>query len=469
MSVAFAHDFQYEQYVQTVPKTLSEFFGQAYAGDYKGRVHFNVKHREDFLCVGICDNNQIMDHIAEITLRKEDTYVTANDFFFNKRQNEYVFSLHNIILDIDCHGKPVDEANRLADFFLGRLYRDLITYGEFPEPSLINKSGRGIQLWFTLEQAFRSMMGKYKYVSKGLVQKIQDLLVEYPEELEGLEIDAAASGRPCGLYRLPGSYNTVTGTYGQYAVLGGRFTLQELEAYLPPYVPKERSEIKITKPKKQKHTNIQIDEKHRNEHSLVNVKRMQLVEGLIQDRNRSAGKEMRDLLMFVYYNAAVQLMDRPEARRKLIELNQFFKFQKERYQNIVDYIDDHDCLFFKNETLIDWLYINAEEQDKYGIYPRTDRNEGRNKTRDEKRNADKYHRDSMIYSLAEQGLSVKMIALEVGCHRDTAAKVLGYTENKTKKKAELAAQIRKMKKRKMTQKEIAETLAIPLVTVRRMW
>ena len=113
------------------------------------------------------------------------------------------------MLDIDCHSDdvPLFKINEAIDNFLFRLERDLIRLDEFPLPSIIVRTGRGIQLLITIEQCSKALLFLYKATAHGLFNRISNLISEYEEELGLLTLDRSASGRGAGLYRLPGSYN----------------------------------------------------------------------------------------------------------------------------------------------------------------------------------------------------------------------------------------------------------------------
>ena len=455
-------------------KTLPEFFGQAYDGAFSGRVIFDAIHPKepnsvDVKRVGCCTTKEILEFTAKAKNCKEDRYVTANSFCGHRRKSQYLFSLHNLVIDVDCHDKSLSshEIKVLIEKFLYYLNRDLVSLGEFPAPSLVNWTGRGVHLWINFEQCSSKLIHIYKSVAASLVKKIKRLLDEYPEELYGINIDPGASGRAAGLYRIPGSYHSKTGEYGTYEIFSNRYTLPALYEQYAKY--EQRAKIEQKPAPVFRGRNISP-----NSFYLANKRRKELVEGLIKDRDKNIGEETRNLLMLVYYNACVQLMPREEARQKLMVLNQKFKAQMEEYKHIIDYIDtvrnflgDEGYLPFKNSTLIEFLGLSNEEREKYkiGYAPRM---RIQNETRDTTRKETREEKHQRIRQLYENGMELQKIAEEVGCHRNTVSKVLNHTEETKKKRSDLVVQVQKMRRKKMKQREIAETLGISIHSVKEI-
>ena len=178
-----------------------------------------------------------------------DYYITANSVCGVRRVTDDVFGLHNIVIDIDCHAEENSPA--LTAAFIWRCTRDLWNTGLCPEPNSIVLSGRGVQLWWALAPASAKIQYWYKRMQAWLIDALQGVLDENPEELGELSIDRSASIRLAGLFRLPFTYNTKTGRLGSAQIRRKeRYNLRTtIEQYVPAeYNPnrKERSQRRWT-------------------------------------------------------------------------------------------------------------------------------------------------------------------------------------------------------------------------------
>jgi len=74
-------------------------------------------------------------------------YVSPQAFSYGKRNSEKLFALHNIVIDVDCHGRQISRF--LRDIRLNRLGY-LLMHGacseyDMPLPNYIVFTGRGLQ------------------------------------------------------------------------------------------------------------------------------------------------------------------------------------------------------------------------------------------------------------------------------------------------------------------------------------
>ena len=113
-----------------------------------------------------------------------DYYITANSVSGVRRVTEDVFGLHNIVVDIDCHEEGARSMELLAAF-IWRCGRDLWNIDECPEPNSIVFSGRGVQLWWAIEPASAKIQYWYKRMQAWILDALQGVLDEYPEEFSG--------------------------------------------------------------------------------------------------------------------------------------------------------------------------------------------------------------------------------------------------------------------------------------------
>ena len=115
--------------------------------------------------------------INKINIKTDsDFYITANTLTRKERKSENLFSLKNIVIDIDCHNSELDDydRNELLEDFLFRIKRDL----ELPPFNIVHFTGRGLQLWYCLEE----IAGVWSFLYKDTVEKIIDALETLKEE-----------------------------------------------------------------------------------------------------------------------------------------------------------------------------------------------------------------------------------------------------------------------------------------------
>ena len=69
-----------------------------------------------------------------------------------------------------------------------------------------------MQLWWAIKPCHASCLFYYNQIKTGMLDRFENMISEY-SEMEGLEIDRAASSNVVGYYRLPCTYNTTTKKY----------------------------------------------------------------------------------------------------------------------------------------------------------------------------------------------------------------------------------------------------------------
>ena len=353
--------------------------------------------------------------INKINIKTDsDFYITANTLTRKDRKTENLFSLKNIVIDIDCHNSELDDydRNELLEDFLFRIKRDL----ELPPFNIIHFTGRGLQLWYCLEE----IAGVWSFLYKDTVEKIIDTLEtlkeEYPD-FEQLNIDGISKNL-VGFFRLFETYNTKT----------GRKSIVEIQNY----VKYDLSELHQSIPRIRKNTqNIALQTNIQHDYIALNHKRIDFIKWLIAYRNAPVGSETRDKLLLLFYNACVQVMSREMAQAYTLKLNKEFKIPLERTENIFTYIDQKGFLNFKNDTFCMFLELNENERHKYM------EQKGSHYTRDKMRKLAKEERNRRILQLKKEGKTNIEIAQILHIARNTVSTFLNKNTPKIDKKAKI--------------------------------
>ena len=340
--------------------------------------------------------------INKINIKTDsDFYITANTLTRKDRKTENLFSLKNIVVDIDCHNSELDDydRNELLEDFLFRIKRDL----ELPPFNIIHFTGRGLQLWYCLEE----IAGVWSFLYKDTVEKIIDTLEtlkeEYPD-FEQLNIDGISKNL-VGFFRLFETYNTKT----------GRRSIIEIQNY-EKY---DLSELNQSIPRVKKFAqNTSLQASIQNDYIALNHKRIDFIKWLIAYRNAPVGAEMRDKLLLLFYNSCIRVMSREMAKAYTLKLNREFKIPLERTENIFTYIDQKGFLNFKNETFCMFLELNEFERHEY-MKQKTS-----NYTRDKNRRLAKEERNRRILELHKAGKTNLEIAEILNIGRNTVSRFL---------------------------------------------
>ncbi len=347
-----------------------------------------------------------------------DYYITANTLKKRDRRAENLFSLKNIVIDIDCHDPEITKQEReeLLEDFLWRMYRDC----EIPEPNIIHETGRGLQLWWCLNEVSGSLLFLYKQTAQKLMNRLNALKNEY-EDFEALDIDSA-SKNAVGFFRLFGSYNSKTEAQGVITIKrDSRYDLNELlrgiEVIEEDPVPEKL---------------VAVNTGVSGQYIALNHKRADFIKWLIKSRKAPAGTETRDKLLFLFYNAAVQFMSPEMAQGATKQVNQSFKQPLDKLDYIFNYIDQKGFLKFKLETWFEFLELSEEERRKYIMQESKS-----NYTRDLKRKLAKEKRNQQILNLKKEGKTNIEIAEALNIGRNTVSRVINSNTPKIDKKAKI--------------------------------
>lgn len=384
-----------------------------------------------------------------------DYYIVANSFKSPKfRRAVNVHSLTNIVVDIDAHHAR-GGIKGCRDVIMQRL--DALLYLIFvkkpiglPCPNTVVHTGRGIQLWWTIKPLSAK---KLKYIYKGIQEYLFTALEKEinsadPELKEYVLLDISASKKMSGLFRLPGTWNTRSKTYGDFWILHDN-KLDAAKLYFALHPATGKPYIKYKKKKKQGNP---VFRKNNYGNHIDNM-----IRSLIELR-RSAGEMedgYRDLYCLIVLSAYLS-NDTPEdeAWNRVVALNNSFKNplpEKELHSYMSTAM--RKKYRYRNETIIGYLGIDDEEQKALGFYPaNVHYYEERQKARErgQKRRKMKEKRDIKIIELFAKGVLQEKIAELVGCAQSTVSKILkaaGITKKKTGIKKAVTILCQKAKKK----------------------
>lgn len=407
---------------------------------YHGNVHFAVNNANGFKSIGYIDVNNIVDRIIDMKLYPNaDYYLTSNTTRTGERITDNIFSYNNIVVDIDCHNDiSLYELNDALEECLYRIQRDLYETGTIPPHNILVKTGRGMQLWWCIQQIPSELGWLYHHAQKSLILAIKDMLEEY-SELEYLSVDEGASSNKIGFYRMPATINTKTGTQVQTIVnTDNRYDVNELTSYF--YENKKEEKAARTP---------MFDKTFRSLHH----QRIDCIRKLAIEKKEEGIKEgYRDSYAWLYYNACYQVYSLKKADEMLDELNSIFPIplKGNELKAIKRYIQHKGGLRMKQSTFFELLGEEPAIKTRAMI-------------RDEKRR-EKERRNQKIKQLYHEGKTVKEICAIIQISKPTVLKVLHIKLMKQKRNEQIIA----MKKAGASFKAIAKKFNLSLKSIQRI-
>lgn len=369
--------------------------------------------------------------LADMFLKPDyDYYITANAVSGVRRKTQGLFSYHNIVIDLDNHGAAAEDYF-LQEELIWRLERDR----ELPAPTSLVKTGRGIQLWWTINPVHVKCKSYFNQVRDAFMEEIQEILEEYPS-LSCFSLDKTASCNDVGYYRLPCSYNTKVQKKVQVAQNPcASYRLQDLVDSVAQWTEKKAEE--------QGSLQGEQDELFRHDfasHEIFVLKNVQTlaffrVKQLIllrKSRDSNVMEETRNNLNFLLYNSLLPALGHALAWEKLLAFNSGFKrpMSQVELEAVIVSAKEKGGYKYTNRKIIEFLSITPEEQEKIGLFSsKTPQKQdavhwSQHPSRDASRALAKECRDQKIHQLANSGLTQKAIATQLGISAATVSKIL---------------------------------------------
>lgn len=400
---------------------------------YTGIVHFAVLTKDKKLkSLGSSDFKHLTEKIKSIKIHKSlDYYLTANTTMqFTRRNADNLFSLNNIVIDFDIHSAISDnERSELLEEFIFRVKRDLLNIQppfRIPKPNVIHYTGRGVQMWWHIDTASSKLLFLYHRAIEYLIMIFKEFLSDYPNLEKYIDIDTVSSKNAVGLFRMFKTYNTHTNRKTTFKRLHDKsIDLNTLVDELSKidFIQEHLERQKAKKQKKQELNNDFKIEKRSGGYTALHQKRLMMIKELATERAENIGE--RDIMLFLAFNSARQIMPLDRAKELCHELNQSFS---EPLKNI-DYIFKNEKIYkIKNETFFKWL--NADESLNKKAVP--------NITRDIQRQQNKEEREikkARAEKLLKEGQTIKVVAEKTGLSVATVNRIsAAISKNKSKKK-----------------------------------
>lgn len=358
-----------------------------------------------------------------------DIYICANSMKSGyKRTIDNLVNIQNLVIDIDSHDSKlsVDALNEHILEFEEKLLDKLVV-----KPNVINRTGRGMHLWFCIEPCYVALSKICLSVIDMLCSHISEIMKELNET--ELSIDRASSLKLNGLFRLPYTYNTKAKRWSECRLIHGELpNVNELRKtlldngyksdYFVDYSGKTKS-YKYKKDKTQTVPNSVIAGKYHFSITLTTkdyipclIHRKMFLEQIIQSRGGKKGS--RDLLIFALYATVIWLFNEDDARAYCEEWNATFEepLPSSDLRTIFTDVDRKRYKFTVHKFLD---FINATDDERalyHKLSVKDERKKARHKAKEE--------RNRKVRELYEQGLTIVAISKEMKLSRPTIYKIL---------------------------------------------
>lgn len=340
-----------------------------------------------------------------------DVYCCSNGYKKRYRSDENLLCVYNLVIDLDCHNNSIsiENLNSHIDSLEPRLLNSIQV-----APNFIHHTGRGLQLWYSIEPCHIKLKSFCLSASVMLCKMFESALSELGETI--LSVDKGSSTRLSGLFRLPFSYNTVacrwsTGTLyheDRPNIVDLCNKLNSFGYFCYDFAPKRKSSSVIP-PRWSRFKSSVTSSRY----TPCFLYRKRVLDSILYTDGITEGH--RNYLLFAYYMTMYNLIGEDDAQTFVTELNSslasplpdkelrhiFSSFRKKKYR----YTDKE---FF---SLIGYTKKSLSVPSKKALA----------KMEVKKK---KDSRNEKILSLHESGLSVSAIAREVGCTRPTVYSVL---------------------------------------------
>lgn len=359
-------------------------------------------------------------------LDSNDHYVTVNSFAGKRRDTNRCRQINAIMLDIDAHS-----GNHAV--IVPALRRELdhaVKSGELPAPNIVVDTGRGLQLYYVFDKSIpyrlRSGSPNAKVleflgdVRRCLAALIESALVSH---VPGAELDNSVSDL-ARVARIPGSYNAAAGRKARLISTSREFwDLPSLKGACA-LIPTGRRDDKPAR----KAAVYRFDR--------LQMSRMTKIEELVTYREQRAGCiGTRDLILFVYYNSATQVVGPHEASKRTKALNARFSrpLPDTDIEQIARTVDSNVVLYgssrgkkgfypLSRENIIAKLHLQPDEIEALNFFAskrQTDRAASKMKTAQKRT-----ERDEKICKLYGNGLTQAEVATRTGCSIGTVNTVV---------------------------------------------
>ena len=405
----------------------------------EGKEQLDLIHNNDdgFITMVIKDQgkwNQYhykLEDLSQDTLNyflsiNKDTYMSVNSFYAPIRKAECIRKINALFLDLDNHNLNMDKYSLdSALYFLENDYFNKV----IPEPSLIVATGRGLQLYFKIENLPKQALPLWQLVQNKMIERMQDF------DYKGFEIDKSCSD-VSRVFRLCGTLNTKSNTKARIIDINNNcYRLDEL-------IQEYFESLQITKKRTKKNKTLK-EKKVLNLYNLYSLHYARLNDIVkLQELRGGECKGDREFMCFLYrYYSILYVQDYDRALYDTLDFNQGFteplkdkeviKQTKSAEKAFEEWLKEEKNGVYKrggynyaNSTLIRRLSITEDEQKELStIISKEEKNRRKNITNKENYKKARRNKNGLtkkqqeledlrirVLELREKGFTIREIA-----------------------------------------------------------
>lgn len=388
--------------------------GKYYYGKIKHKIFnfFTFRTDSEYSVANIPDNMFDPRNVNEYFIR-------ANGFkHFHDNCAQNLFTLYNIVIDIDCHNPRMLGRTYYFDLLENGLVEFFEGSDDVPTPNTLVRTGRGFQLWWAITPlSYKKLRKPYNLGVERLCQIISKFLIDH--KFYDFKVDKIASQRPSGYFRVPGTFNRNVGAWGSFSIF------HEDQLNLLNWV-NDGKVIRSTKKKKHAKKIISVEETGRRKKDYFrNVfdSRIDAVYHLYKLRG-DIKEGYRDIFCFVLMNLLQIRLSPEEAFEVVRKFNQDLK-NPLRERELKTYMGSsmRKKYTLTNKKIIQLLDITPEEQDIINLHVAKVKKGPTVYTKKYRPYKTKEQKTEVIEKFKE-GMTQRQIAKETGISQSTVCRII---------------------------------------------
>lgn len=306
---------------------------------------------------------EVISYFIEIG-QKNDVYISYNSFYKPVRNVENIRHLNALYVDIDKHNNKIEKDD--IEALLWVLEMEYFNI-RFPRPSIIYKTGRGLQFALNIEHLPKQALPLWQLLENKIVEELKEL------DVRGFSVDINCTDA-ARVGRLVETKNTKSKT--KCKILDFNESVYRLDEIIDGYFP----ELQIIK-RKTKKDKTEKEKKVVNLYNLYSLHHARLLDIIkLRDIRNGECKGHREFLCFLYrYYSILYSGEKHKALEDTLEFNKGFKKPLEKIEIIkatksaekafTEWLKKEKNNFYKrggynysNSTLIKKLEITHIEQ-----------------------------------------------------------------------------------------------------------
>ena len=357
-------------------------------------------------------------------------YVSVNGFSGDRRRLDSLRQINALFFDLDCHGSSRSQTDNAICNAL-EIISEAVRIEKLPRPTLTVDSGRGLHLYYVLNRSI-----PYRCSANGPVnekalslfqlvqQKLSGTLSRLMEPIDCIDVDKKVFDFT-RVSRVPGSFNPVAQRYARLlSSSDSYYDLSKLNAKLGVFAKH------VVSPEMRHSTNALFSKKHGDDSPLLRSRLASMIS--LQTLRNFDCEGSRELMCFVFYNTAVQLVGPNDASRQLCTFNSHFTqpLSQAELDSVVRSVDrvvnvrgQRGYYVLSAKRIVEMLALTEQEKIRIQFHTST-RSIIREKAK-EATASRRALRDKRITNLYRSGdFTQNEIAQKVGCSLRTVASVL---------------------------------------------